>query len=190
MALQNNLHGHTDEELAQRLGCSAEKCRKRRNDLVKEGKIKDSGQLRMSRSGRLARVWVTTEKNSPIVSPPNRLGLKREEVDPHFQGTPLEFEAHYGKVNLQTKDQIESDKQKMAFSRWVGAVRSCEKPLKELIAASKELPIDLFSDYFRKRDTFKRQLWLNRLDLFKHACDAVAPAVEVPEKVCRLESRC
>ena len=50
--------------------------------------------------------------------------LTREEVDPNFQGTPLEFATKYGHVNLHTKTEIEHDKQQAALTAWQGEVSS------------------------------------------------------------------
>lgn len=60
--------------------------------------------------------------------PPERTGgfklkaLTREQVDPDFKGTPLEFATKYGHVNLHTKDEIEYHKQQEALSAWLSAV--------------------------------------------------------------------
>jgi hypothetical protein len=50
-------------------------------------------------------------KNS--LTPTSRLtdmGLTREQVDPDFKGSELDFVRTYGRVNLQTKAEIEADK--------------------------------------------------------------------------------
>jgi hypothetical protein len=49
-------------------------------------------------------------------------GLTREQVDPDFKGTALEFATKYGHVNLHTKQQIEHNKRQEALMAWLGAV--------------------------------------------------------------------
>jgi hypothetical protein len=49
-------------------------------------------------------------------------GLTREEVDPDFKGTDLQFATKYGHVTLHTKAQIEQDKRAAAAAKWVGEV--------------------------------------------------------------------
>lgn len=183
-AHQSNLGGLTDDELSIKLARSVEECRKRRSELCNDGILKDSGHVRMTLSGRLAKVWRLTEKGKaamPAAPKPAKtiLGLTREEVDPEFNGTPIEFELNYGKVNLRTKDQIEADHQKVAFVAWQKALLECEKPLRELLQASEKLPIELFRDYLQKRDPDKRAKWLERLVLIEKAPAATQSALNV-----------
>ncbi len=53
-------HGRTDEELQAELGLNPSTQRPRRVELVEGGLVADSGRRRLTRSGRLAVVWVAT----------------------------------------------------------------------------------------------------------------------------------
>lgn len=57
------------------------------------------------------------------------IGLKREEVDPDFNGTSTEFLAKYGHVNLHTKTELEkreaikrAEKLSVAMRHFIGGV--------------------------------------------------------------------
>lgn len=63
----------------------------------------------------------------------NGKGLTREQVDPELADKPFEFASKYGFVNLHTKEQVETDKDKAAFSQWIGAIKRLKAPLKELL---------------------------------------------------------
>ena len=51
-------------------------------------------------------------------------GLTREEVDPDFQGTAVEFATKYGHVNLHTKAELEESKRQEALQKWLGGIAS------------------------------------------------------------------
>ena len=51
--------GATDEEIQEALGLNPSTQRPRRVELVREGKVGDSGERRPTRSGRSAVVWVS-----------------------------------------------------------------------------------------------------------------------------------
>lgn len=50
-------YGATDEEIAAYLGKSGNTLRPRRIELLEMGKIRDSGQTRLTKSGRKATIW-------------------------------------------------------------------------------------------------------------------------------------
>lgn len=54
--------GLTDEEIQSRLGMSSSTERPRRVELVRLGLVRDSGFMRPTTSGRLAVLWIATEK--------------------------------------------------------------------------------------------------------------------------------
>jgi len=47
-------------------------------------------------------------------------GKTREEVDPDFKGTDLQFATKYQHVNLHTKDEIERSKRQDVLQKWLG----------------------------------------------------------------------
>lgn len=57
----------------------------------------------------------------------NLKGLTREQVDPDFKGTALEFTAIYGQVQLQTKQEIEYNKRQEELMAFIGLVSDHEK---------------------------------------------------------------
>jgi hypothetical protein len=80
-------------------------------------------------------------QNDPPPARPERKGvtlkaLTREQVDPDFVGTALEFSTKYGHVNLQTKQQIEHHKNQDALTAWLAAVSDLEKAARAFNAGS------------------------------------------------------
>jgi hypothetical protein len=61
-------------------------------------------------------------------------GLKPEQVDPDFKGTPLEFTRKYGHVLLQTKDQIEHHKRQETLMTWIGTLPDLDKAARTMLA--------------------------------------------------------
>jgi hypothetical protein len=59
--------GLTDEEIQEGLGLSGNSERPRRTRLVELGRVKDSGNLRMTRAGRPATVWMAVDP-TPVAS--------------------------------------------------------------------------------------------------------------------------
>ena len=77
----------------------------------------------------------------PPPARPERKGIKlkaltREEVDPDFVGTPLEFATKYGHVNLQTKQQIEHHKNQEQLMAWLGLVSDLDRAARVLAATA------------------------------------------------------
>jgi ParB-like nuclease domain len=62
-----------------------------------------------------------------------KLGLTKEQVDPDFKGTHMEFVDKYGHVQIRTKAQMELDRDQDAFSAWVGGFRKLKGPLEEYL---------------------------------------------------------
>jgi hypothetical protein len=54
--------GLTDEEVQITFGCPPSSNRPRRIELLREGRVKDSGRRRPNPEGRLVPVWVATDK--------------------------------------------------------------------------------------------------------------------------------
>jgi len=61
--------GATDEQIQEALGMDGNSERPRRKSLEQKGYVRDSGLKRPTRSGRLATVWVVTEKPFPLSEP-------------------------------------------------------------------------------------------------------------------------
>jgi len=81
---------------------------------------------------------------TPAAPPPARperkgiklRGLTREEVDPNFVGTPLEFSTKYGHVNIHTKQQIEHHKNQEQLMAWLGLVSDLDRAARVLTVAA------------------------------------------------------
>lgn len=72
-ALRASLAGMTDEDLELVLGIEPNTLRPRRRELMMQGKVKDSGLTRMSRSGKPCVVWCACEEEP---QPPVRRGAR------------------------------------------------------------------------------------------------------------------
>jgi hypothetical protein len=129
-------------------------------DLVAARKMLESSSLKTWRG-----VWEKQPKRTPIESdkgPPSRTsgyakrqrraarvpsppppprpavnlkGPTREEIDPDFEGTDLEWRTKYGHVNLQTKGEIEHNKRQQALSTCLGAIAAFEQSGRAAVAA-------------------------------------------------------
>jgi len=86
-----------------------------------------------------------------------KLGLSMQEVDPDFKGTRMEFIDKYGHVQLQTKVQMEIDRDRNAFSAWVGAIRSLRVPLRDYLKVEKFKP-DNFQAWIKKAPSQEKRI--------------------------------
>ena len=107
------------------------------------------------------------------VSPPPRKGvllksLTKEQVDPDFQGTHLEFITKYGHVNLQTKQQIEHHKSQEELMAWLGLVSDHERTARALLAAVAVDPAILREWMSKPAKAAKMQAWR---DSIERACE-------------------
>jgi len=114
------------------------------------------------------------EHNPP---PPVRKGvnlksLTREQVDPDFKGTHLEFVTKYGHVNLQTKDQIEHNKRQEELMAWLGTVSDHERTARAMLAATVD-PATLREWMSKPAKAAKMQAWR---DSIKQACESLLAA--------------
>lgn len=87
--------------------------------------------------GRLDRRIPDVMRQDPMPMRPGVVlkGLTREQVDPDFKGTPLEFATEYGHVNLQTKEQLEHGRRQEALMACLGAVSEHERTGRAMVAA-------------------------------------------------------
>lgn len=60
--LSQGIHGATDEQVQVALGMNPSTQRPRRLELVEAGRLCQSGEIRETRSGRKAVVWIAVEK--------------------------------------------------------------------------------------------------------------------------------
>ena len=79
------------------------------------------------RTRRERRIPDVMQDKPPPRPAPILKSLTREQVDPDFKGTPLQFATKYGHVNLHTKEEIEHNKRQEALSVWLGAVSEFER---------------------------------------------------------------
>lgn len=60
--LEARIMGATDEEIALDLGIPSNTSRPRRSDLVRSGRVKDSGRTRKTEAGGVAIVWIACDE--------------------------------------------------------------------------------------------------------------------------------
>ena len=105
--------------------------------LTNPGKIQQRPNAQYAKRNRIPDVM--RDDNSPPPKPERKgivlKGLTREQVDPDFKGTPLEFTTIYGHVNLQTKQQINYHKQQELLMAWIGTVTEFERAGRAMLAA-------------------------------------------------------
>jgi hypothetical protein len=97
-------------------------------------------------------------------------GLTREQVDPDFKGTAVEFAAKYGPVNLHTKDQIEHNKRQEALMAWLGAVTDHARTAQALLLATAVDPATLQEWKGKAGKAEKLHTWLQTIQA---ACNAL-----------------
>ncbi len=121
-------------------------------------------------------------KTNGSLSVNNIRALTREEVDPELADKPFEFAAKYGFVASHTKEQIEADKEKAAFSKWVNAIKGLKAPLKELLAVGSFKQSNVESWIKRASDPAKFPLryaeMYEMVSLIKQAGDSVSELFE------------
>jgi hypothetical protein len=119
-------------------------------------------------------------ERAPVHNPPppvrkgvNLKSLTREQVDPDFKGTHLEFVTKYGHVNLHTKEQIEHNKRQEELMAWLGTVSDHERTARAMLAATVD-PATL-REWMSKSATKaeKMQAWR---DSIKRACESLLAA--------------
>lgn len=89
-------------------------------------------------------------------------GLTREQVDPDFKGTPLEFTRKYGHVNLHTKAEIEETKRQEALMAWLGTVTDHERTGNAMLAAFAAVDLDALRQWMAKpAKAEKLRAWCN-----------------------------
>ena len=87
------------------------------------------------RKRRAARVPDVMRDDLPPRPAVNLKGPTREEIDPDFKGTHLEWVTKYGHVNLQTKKEIEHTRNHEALSAWLGAMSEFARAGQAAVAA-------------------------------------------------------
>jgi len=119
-------------------------------------------------------------QNDPPPARPERKGvtlkaLTREQVDPDFVGTALEFSTKYGHVNLQTKQQIEHHKNQEELMAWLAAVSDLEKAARSFNAEAPDQ--DTLRKWLAKPGkTEKLGTWLTTIESAWHS---IAPCLDL-----------
>jgi hypothetical protein len=96
-------------------------------------------------------------------------GLTREQVDPDFKGTSIEFATKYGHVNLKTKQQIEQTKRQEELMAWIGLVSDHERTARVLLAATVD-PDTLRQWMSKPAKAEKLRTWLSNIE---RACESL-----------------
>lgn len=77
---KRGVHGATDDEMQVALGIKSQTQSPRRRELVMQGRVADSGRRRNTRSGRSAKVWVTSEVPLPPVEKKKTVAEQLQEA--------------------------------------------------------------------------------------------------------------
>lgn len=104
--------------------------------------------------------------------------LTKEQVDPDFKGTHLEFVTQYGHVNLHTKEEIEHNKRQEALQARIGTISEHARTGQAMVAALATIdPASLREWMAKPAKAEKLRAWLNSVQL---ACENLRKIV--PEK--------
>jgi hypothetical protein len=139
-----------------------------RDDYVPGMREPDVDPPRSSR--RRERAPVQDSPPPPVRKAVNLKGLTREQVDPDFKGTHLEFITEYGHVNLQTKQQIEHHRQQDVLMAWVGLVSDHANTARLLLAAAAVDPATLHEWMAKPGKAAKLRAWC---DSAERACESL-----------------
>jgi hypothetical protein len=97
--------------------------------------------------------------------------LTREQVDPDFKGTPLEFTTKYGHVTLHTKQEIEHNKKQDTLAAWLGAMADCDRADRSMLATLAGVDPETMKEWLAKSGrTDKLKAWIKQVEL---ACEAL-----------------
>jgi hypothetical protein len=140
-----------------------------------------SGHLARQRAARIPDVMQDKPRPLDVV---RIKGLTREEVDPDFKGTALEFATKHGHVNLHTKAESEHSKRQDALQKGIGIVMplvGATRPDLETLAAWAAKP----GKAAKARDMLAAlRLWVN---LFEAVCpepkEQIASRSDLPDPI-------
>lgn len=153
-----------------------EKEARRRSDSKPKEPAKEKGETPVERQLRM----IMERKGQ-------KLGLSMQEVDPDFKGTRMEFIDKYGHVQLQTKVQMEIDRDRNAFSAWVGAIRGLRVPLRDYLKVGKFKP-ENFEAWIKKAPSQEKRIseikeLATMIIEAKESIDWLIPLLETPADV-------
>jgi hypothetical protein len=121
----------------------------------------------------------------PLPARPERTGVKlkaltREQVDPDFVGTPLEFSTKYGHVNLQTKQQIVHHKNQEQLMAWLGLVSDLDRAARTLTVAAVD-PETLHQWMSKPAKADKLRAWCSNIE---RTCESLRNLCVGPNDAC------
>lgn len=122
--------------------------------------------------------------------PGETLGLTREQVDPDFKGTSMEWMDTYGHVQIMTKEQLEADRKAAAFLAWVGSLRDLKVALQKHLETTAPQPKDL-QVWIGKSNLPERQAkrlaevqeWVSLIVRARESIDWIEKALEIFIKI-------
>ena len=126
--------------------------------------------------------------NKPPPPPPKRWegpgldskALTREQVDPDFKGTAIEFATKYGHVLLHTKAEIEENKRQEVLSAWLAAVTDHQRTGQVLANAEVPHP-DTLRQWLAKPGKAERlRTWLVAIETAYHSIVPCLKRVKEP----------
>src|SRR5262245_11054898 len=126
---------------------------------------------------------VMREDNPPPAPKPRKklheMFLTREQIDPDFKGTALEFATKYGHVPLHTKTEIEHNKRQEALNVWLGAMHDHERSGRAMLVALAAVDPDAICRWLSKPGRAdKLTAWCRSLQLaYEGACGQLNKAL-------------
>jgi hypothetical protein len=100
------------------------------------------------------------------------LGLSREQVDPDFKGSGMDWVDTYGHVQIMNKNELAAHKRHVALMDWVKALNDLRKPLEEYLKTKCD-PADLETMYVSKSRERRTQKLREMVDMIIKARESV-----------------
>lgn len=100
------------------------------------------------------------------------VGLTRKEVDPDFNGTPIEWMDKYGHVQMMTKAELEADRRQAALMDRINALNDLREPLEKYLK-TEPFALEEVEGYVRKSPERRRRKFDEMLSLANAFRDSI-----------------
>lgn len=145
-----------------------------RNKAKRRERPKGTKETRFQRMERLQQMLDKNKK--PLI------GLTRQQVDPDFKGSSMEWVDKYGHVQIMTKAELEADLRVAALMAWIETLNDLRVPLEKYLAVG---PFELTElEAYIKRSPETRLRKLNTMvGLLTRARDSLEPVLGLLNKL-------
>lgn len=115
-----------------------------------------------------------TQRLHQMLQKPGRpfVGLTRKEVDPDFNGTPIEWMDKYGHVQMMTKAELEADRRQAALMDRINALNDLREPLEKYLK-TEPFALEEVEGYVRKSPERRRRKFDEMLSLANAFRDSI-----------------